>query len=356
MSDSQDVIGVGVVGYGYWGPNLVRNFSQSPNTRVVAICDVRAECLAKVERTYPGVRATTRFEALLEDPEIDLIALATPVSTHARLGLAAIAAGKHLLVEKPLAASRSEAEELVACAERAGVRLFVDHTFVFTSAVQKMKVLLDSDGLGKLLYYDSTRINLGLFQHDVDVLWDLMPHDLSILDYLLGGRMPEFVSCRGVNHFGELSDLAYATLMYDDKFIAHIHANWLAPVKIRQVLLCGDAKMLVYDETAVQEKLRIYDRGVTVSDRGEIYKRLVEYREGDMVAPRLENIEALAVEIENIAGTLLRGTPVIADGAMGLRVTTVLEALSLSLSRHGESVAVGESRANRHVSRKRERS
>lgn len=339
---NKDRIGVGVVGFGYWGPNLVRNFSQSSDSHVVAVCDTRPESLESVRRSYPHIIATSRYEDLLENDEIDLIALATPVSTHARLGLAAIDAGKHVLAEKPLAATRADAGALVERAAASGVALFVDHTFVFAPAVQKMKSLVDAEGIGRLLYYDSTRINLGLFQHDTDVVWDLVPHDLSILDVILSGKLPQRVSCWGVNHFGEFADLAYATLMYDANFIAHIHVNWLAPVKIRQVLLCGDAKMLVYDETATQEKLRIYDRGVKVRDRADVYKRLVEYREGDMVAPRLDNVEPLAAEVANINAALRGLARPIADGAMGLRVTTILEALSLSLARQGRPVEIAE--------------
>lgn len=328
------------MGFGYWGPNLVRNFASSPGSRVVAICDAREECIEKAARLYPNALTTTSFGDLLENPEIDLIALATPVSTHFPLGMAALNAGKHLLVEKPLAGSAFHARLLTDRAKEKGLKLFVDHTFVFTPAVQRMKAVVDQQQLGSLLYYDSTRINLGLFQHDVDVVWDLIPHDLSILDVLLNGRLPKSVSCWGINHFSDFADLAYVTLTYPDNFIAHVHVNWLAPVKIRQVLLCGDQKMIVYDDTTIQEKLRIYDRGITVREREDVYKRLVEYREGDMIAPKLDNIEALAAEVEDITSALLFDRPPLVDGELGYRVTLLLEAISVSLHSQGRPVDV----------------
>jgi len=340
VATNSDAINVAVVGFGYWGPNLVRNFMASSKYRVVAICDTSDPRLGRAASLYPSVRTTKELGDLLADPSIDLIACATPVSTHFPLGMAVLEAGKHLLLEKPMAMSTAETDALLARARERERRVFVDHTFVFTPAVQKMKELLRSGALGRPLYYDSTRINLGLFQHDVDVLWDLLPHDLSILDYLRDGELPQWISCQGATHYSKLADQAYVTLAYADGFIAHVHANWIAPVKIRQVLLCGDAKMLVYDENTVAEKLRVYDRGVEVTSEEDVYQRLVQYREGDMLAPRLDNYEALAVELGNVADSLRGGDAPVVDGETGHRVVKLLEAASDSLRDRGRPVWV----------------
>lgn len=324
-------INVGVVGYGYWGPNVVRNFNASDKARVLTICDSQADRVARAMRQYPGIKGTTDFHDLLADSEIDLIACATPVSSHYRLGKAALLAGKHVLLEKPMTSTSQEAAELLSIARARRLHIFVDHTFVFTSAVQKMKAMIDEGLLGQIFYYDSTRINLGLYQSDVDVLWDLAPHDLSILDYLLDGASPTSVSCSGVNHFGSHADQAYLSLEYDGKFLAHVHVNWLAPVKSRQVLLCAEKRMLVYDELST-EKLRVYDRGVEFRRADDPYQHLVEYREGDMWAPRLENREPLAVEINNVLDTLRGTAEPIVDGYRGYRVVKTLESLAKSLA------------------------
>jgi predicted dehydrogenase len=343
------VVTVGVVGYGYWGPNLVRNFMALPSDKaqVKVVCDTRAERLAGVTRIYPSVATTTDYDAMIGDAEIDLIAIATPVSSHFALAEKALRAGKHVLVEKPLAASVAEAEQLVALAAEMKRQLFVDHTFVFTPAVRKMREMVEGGSIGELLYYDSTRINLGIFQHDVDVVWDLVPHDLSILDFLLGGKVPVSVSCTGVAHYGELADLAYVTLNYERGFVAHFNVNWLAPVKIRQILLCGDKQMMVYDEHTVQEKVRIYDRGVRVKSSEDVYQKLVELRDGDMFAPRLPNIEALAAEVENVVASIRGEASPVVDGAAGLRVVQTLEAATQSMQEQGRPVEVAAATAVR---------
>lgn len=333
-------VNVGVIGFGYWGPNLVRNFNANAKSRVLAICDAQPERVALAERQYPGIPATSDYGELLADDRIDLIACATPTNSHFRLGKAALEAGKHVLLEKPMASTSGEAAELLRIAAARGRQIFVDHTYVFTPAVQKMKAMLREGQLGRLYYYDSTRINLGLYQSDVDVLWDLAPHDLSILDFLLDGAVPDSLSCSGVSHFGKHADQAYISLNYPDKFLAHVHVNWLAPVKARQVLLCADKHMLVYDELSA-EKLRIYDRGVEVRKADNIYQHLVEYREGDMWAPHLENREALALEVNNILDTLQSRAEPVVDGYRGYRVVQLLEALTRSLSDGGRVVEVG---------------
>jgi predicted dehydrogenase len=343
------VVTIGVVGYGYWGPNLVRNFMALPSDKaqVKMVCDTRPERLAGVIRIYPSVATTTDYDAMIADADIDLVAIATPVSSHFALAEKALQAGKHVLVEKPLAASVAEAEQLVALAAEMKRQLFVDHTFVFTPAVRKMREMVEGGSIGELLYYDSTRINLGIFQHDVDVVWDLVPHDLSILDFLLGGKVPVSVSCTGVAHYGELADLAYVTLNYERGFVAHFNVNWLAPVKIRQILLCGDKQMMVYDEHTVQEKVRIYDRGVRVKSSEDVYKKLVELRDGDMFAPRLPNIEALAAEVENVVGSIRGEASPVVDGAAGLRVVRTLEAATQSMHEQGRPVDVAAAAAVR---------
>ncbi|MGB6060491.1 MAG: Gfo/Idh/MocA family oxidoreductase [Candidatus Aquilonibacter sp.] len=336
------LVNVGVVGYGYWGPNLVRNFMAlaSDKARVKLVCDARAERLAGVSRVYPSIGVTTDYDVMVRDPEIDLIAIATPVGSHFTLAEKALNAGKHVLVEKPLAGSVAEAEKLVALARSVGRKLFVDHTFVFTPAVRKMRELVRTGSMGELLYYDSTRINLGIFQHDVDVVWDLVPHDLSILDFLLGGMVPSSVSCTGVAHYGDLADLAYVTLYYPNGFIAHINVNWLAPVKIRQILLCGDKQMMVYDEHTVQEKVRIYDRGVRVTNSEDLYQKLVEYRDGDMFAPKLPNTEALHAEVEGIVDVIRGDEAEVVGGECGLRIVRTLEAITTSMNQQGRPVNV----------------
>ncbi|HTV75182.1 MAG TPA: Gfo/Idh/MocA family oxidoreductase [Candidatus Acidoferrales bacterium] len=335
-------VNVGVVGYGYWGPNLVRNFMSLPSdaARVKTICDKREDRLAGATRIYPSIATTTDYDGILKDPEIDLIAIATPVASHFPLTEKALHAGKHVLVEKPLAGSVLEAESLVALAHSSGRKLFVDHTFVFTPAVRRMRELVQTGSMGELLYYDSTRINLGIFQHDVDVVWDLVPHDLSILDFLLSGLSPSRVSCTGVAHYGDLADLAYVTLYYPNGFIAHINVNWLAPVKIRQILLCGDKQMMVYDEHTVQEKVRIYDRGVRVTNSEDLYQKLVEYRDGDMFAPKLPNTEALRNEIENVIASIRGKRAEVVDGEAGLRVVRTLEAATRSMNLQGRPVEI----------------
>lgn len=339
---SSNIVSVGVVGYGYWGPNLVRNFMglSSERARVKIVCDARQERLDAAASIYPSIEVVTDYDSMIADPQIDLVAIATPVSSHFPLAERALRAGKHVLVEKPLTANVAEAEGLVELAKSVGRKIFVDHTFVFTPAVRKMRQMIESGSLGELLYYDSTRINLGIFQHDVDVVWDLVPHDLSILDFLLGGVLPQSVSCTGVAHYGKLADLAYVTLNYRNGFVAHVNVNWLAPVKIRQILLCGDKQMMVYDEHTVQEKVRIYDRGVSVKTSEDLYQKLVEYRDGDMFAPRLANVEALAAEVQNVVETIRGEADAVVDGDAGLRVVRILEAATQSLNGNGMPVPV----------------
>lgn len=335
------MLGFAVVGYGYWGPNIVRNIWETPHATVRWVCDLQTERLAGVRSRYPAVRITEDFDAVLADPKVDAVAIATPVSSHFQLAMKALKAGKHVFVEKPLACRAVDAERLVEEAERRGLVLAVDHTFIHTGAVRKMRELIQ--GMGEIYYYDSVRVNLGLFQHDVSVVWDLAVHDLSILDYVIPIR-PTAVAATGVSHVaGEPENIAYLTLFFPGNFLAHIHVNWLAPVKVRQTLIGGSNRMVVYDDLDPSEKIKVYDRGITVTGSpariGEaIHQMRVGYRTGDMTAPKLDTSEALATELKDFVSCIeCSGTP-IADGHSGLRVVRILEAATRSLSLRGEVV------------------
>jgi predicted dehydrogenase len=336
---------VAVVGAGYWGPNLVRNFFEAPGSTVVAAADLSADRLAGIGRRYPTLSLTTDVDELLRDPRVDAVAIATPTATHYELARRALEAGKHVWVEKPLAPSYAEAMRLTELAHRKRLTLMVDHTFVYTGAVRAMRERIDSGELGELLYYDSVRVNLGLYQHDVNVIWDLGIHDVSIVDYLLPFR-PVAVSAQGARHIGSgdsvSESIAYVTLHYEQNFIAHFHVNWLAPVKIRLTTLCGAERMIVYDDMVPSEKLRIYDRGVTVNGDAEHDRRrlLVEYRSGDMYAPKLDPAEALQSGARHFAASIAAGTPPITDGLAGSRAVALLEAAQQSLQQGGRLVRV----------------
>lgn len=339
------MIKIGIIGYGYWGPNLVRNFSETPGAAVAAVSDLNPKQLELVQRRYPGVKTTTDYQDLLRDPSIDAIAIATPVSTHFELGMAALKAGKHLWLEKPMTETAEQARRLIDEAERRNLVLIVDHTFVYTGAVRKMKELIDAGELGKVLYYDSIRVNLGLFQRDVSVIADLAVHDFSILDYLLGEH-PVAVSANGTNHFpGTPENLAYITLFYDSGTIAHTNVSWLAPVKVRQILLGGTKKMITYDDLEPSEKVKVYDKGVSFTeDPKQIQEMRVGYRSGDMWAPKLIGTEALRVEGEHFVDCIVNKKVPQTDGQLGLRVVELIEATHASMRRkirrNGETVQV----------------
>ncbi|MBX7246438.1 MAG: Gfo/Idh/MocA family oxidoreductase [Candidatus Sumerlaeaceae bacterium] len=332
---------IGIIGCGYWGPNLIRNFSSVKGSQVKYICDLDAERLAVVHEQFPACQPTTDYKTLLADPELDAVAIATPVFAHHRLAIDALNAGKHVFIEKPLASSVAEAEEIVALAREKGLVLQVDHTFVYTSAVQKIKELVDSGELGDLLYFDSVRVNLGLFQSDINVIWDLAPHDFSIMDYVFAQK-PVAISAQGRAHFGmKFEDIAYVTAYFDTDTIAHFHVNWLSPVKIRQVLLGGSRKMLVWDDMDVSEPVKVYDRGVELGEgKGGLYNALVQYRLGDMHAPRLAAREALRLEAQHFKECVEQGKSPTTDGEMGLRVVKLLEATQKSLENGGQKIPI----------------
>jgi predicted dehydrogenase len=333
------MIRIGVIGYGYWGPNLVRNFAELKGAEMAAVADLDPAKLEVVNKRFPAIKTTTDFQELLRDPNIDAIAIATPVNTHFELAMAALKAGKHVWLEKPMTETSLQARQLVDTAEKRKLVLHIDHTFIYTGAVKKMKELVSSDELGKVLYYDSTRVNLGLFQRDVSVISDLAVHDFSILDYLLG-EQPTAVSAGGINHFpGTPENLAYITLFYDSGAIAHVNCSWLAPVKVRTVLVGGTKKMFVYDDLQPSEKLKIYDKGVSFTDDpAKIYQMRVGYRTGDMWAPKLEETEALRVEGEQFVDCIENNKASLTDGRLGLRVIEVLEAATSSMKARGETI------------------
>ena len=339
------MINVGVIGYGYWGPNLVRNFSEATGTQVTAVSDLNSDRLALAQRRYPAIETTTDHRDIWSDGRIDAVAIATPVSSHYELAMGALKAGKHVMIEKPLTESYEQAVRLVDEAERRNLMLMVDHTFVYTGAVRKMQELVADHELGEIYYYDSVRVNLGLFQHDVNVIWDLAVHDLSIIEYVLPMR-PLAVSATGVSHVpGQPENTAYLTLFFENNLIAHVHVNWLAPVKVRSTLLGGSKKMIVYDDLEPSEKIKIYDKGITVSNGPESrYNMLIDYRTGDMWAPHLKMTEALQMEVNHFTECIEEGKKPITDGEAGLRVVQILEAATQSMRNRGRPVELSEMR------------
>ncbi|MEQ9505799.1 MAG: Gfo/Idh/MocA family oxidoreductase [Hyphomonas sp.] len=338
---SRNFVNIAVVGYGYWGPNLVRNFSELPDARVHTVVDLNPKLLELVNKRFPVSKTTTDFQEMLRDPEVDAVAIATPVKTHFPLAMEALKAGKHVWLEKPMAETPQQAKALVDEAEKRGLVLHVDHTFIYTGAVRKIKELIDSGDLGKILYFDSMRVNLGLFQRDVNVISDLGVHDFSILDYLFNEH-PVAVSASGINHFpGTPENLAYITLFYDSGLIAHANVSWLAPVKLRQILIGGSKRMITYDDLEPSEKLKIYDKGVSFTDDPQkIQEMRVGYRTGDMWAPKLDGSEALRVEGEHFVDCVINGKTPITDGRLGLRVVEVLEAATNSMRSRGATVHI----------------
>jgi predicted dehydrogenase len=335
------MINVGIIGYGYWGPNLVRNFAELGRCNVVAIADLDADKLALAKRRFPAVHMTTDVDEVINDPKIDAIVIATPVRTHFKLGMAALKADKHVWLEKPMTETTEQARLLVDEAERRSKILHVDHTFVYTGAVRKMGEIIARGDLGKILYYDSVRVNLGLFQHDVNVISDLAVHDFSILEYLLKEH-PVAVSAAGINHFpGTPENLAYVTLFYDSSIIAHVSVNWLAPVKVRQLLVGGSSKMMIYDDLQNSEKLKVYDKGVSFTDDPQkIHEMRVGYRTGDMWAPTIDGAEALRTGGDHFLDCILDKTTSITDGRLGLKVVEIIEAATTSMQNLGKTVQI----------------
>jgi len=334
---------VGVIGYGYWGPNIVRNLNGLDGSRVVSICDHNPEALNRVHKTHQDIHTTINPAEVTGSPEIDVVAVVTPVWTHYELAKAALENGKHVFVEKPFTSTPAQAERLIELAEKKNLKIMVDHTFLFTGAVRKIRELINQGELGKLYYYDSSRVNLGLFQHDVNVIWDLAPHDLSIVNYLLDAE-PEAVVATGQHHLNGHADVAYITLYFPQNVIAHLNVNWLSPVKVRTTLIGGEKKMLVWNDLEVDEKIKVYDKGVAIKNEEGVYKLLVSYRSGDMWAPRVEQTEALKVELSYFLKCIDENLAPVNDGMAGLQVVKILDAADKSLKSRGGVVSLPSAR------------
>ena len=336
---SGNLVVFGVIGYGYWGPNIVRNLDGLEGATVLAISDKSPAARERAQKATHGIKLTADASEIIVSPEIDAVAIVTPVWTHFELAKAALENGKHVFVEKPFTSNVAQAEELINIAARKNLQIMVDHTFLFTGAVKKIKECLQEGMLGKLYYYDSTRVNLGLFQHDVNVIWDLAPHDLSIMDHLIEGDAEEIVAT-GQTHVNGHEDVAFITLYFPNEIIAHINVNWLSPVKVRTTLLGGEKKMLVWNDLEADEKIKIYDKGVQVTSREGLYNLLVNYRSGDMWAPRLEPAEALRLELAYFVECIVKNQTPFNDGKAGLRVVKMLEAADQSLRNRGAAVHI----------------
>ena len=336
-NNSETAMKFGVIGYGYWGPNIVRNLLSLEGSQVVAIAEISPTARARARKAYPSITLTEDAMDVVTSTEIDAIAVVTPVWTHYELAKAALENGKHIFVEKPFTSNADQAQELIDLALKKNLTIMVDHTFLFTGAVRKISQLLNEGSLGKLYYYDSTRVNLGLFQHDVNVLWDLAAHDLAIVDHLIG-KTPEAVVATGQNHLNSCEDVAYMTVYFPDKVLAHINVNWLSPVKVRMTLIGGEKRMLVWNDLVADEKIRVYDKGVTIANQEGVYELLVSYRSGDMWAPQIEQVEALHEELAYFVECVSTGKEPFNDGRAGLRVVRMLEAATKSLSKRGSLV------------------
>jgi predicted dehydrogenase len=334
-----DAIRVGVIGYGYWGPNIVRNFHSLDNAQVVSVCDKNPAALKRASRAYPGITLTPDYTDVLRSPAIDVVAIVTPVWTHYELTKAALENGKHVFVEKPFTSTTDQAQELIELAARKGLKIMVDHTFLFSGAVRKIREIIDSGTLGPLYYFDSTRVNLGLFQHDVSVVWDLAPHDLSIMDHIIGEK-PEAVVATGGSHLNGHADMAFITVYFPRNIIAHVNVNWLSPVKVRTTLIGGKEKMLVWNDLEADEKIKVYDRGVQITNGEGVYDLLVSYRSGDVWAPKCDQTEALKVELEYFLDCIANDRTPINDGIAGLRIVQLLDAADNSLRDRGKIVSL----------------
>ena len=331
------MINVGVIGYGYWGPNIVRNFNSADGAKILRVCDPSDDARKRAKKMNPHIEVTSDYQEIVKSPEIELVAVVTPVSSHYQLAKEALENGKHVFVEKPFTASVAQAEELVNLAEKKNRKIMVDHTFIFTGAVRKMKELIDGGSLGELYYYDSIRVNLGLFQKDVNVIWDLAPHDFSIMDFLIDEK-PVAVSSCGKAHVNGKEDIAFVTAYFNNNIVAHFNVNWLSPVKIRMTLVGGEKQMLVWNDSVADEKLRVYDKGIEITNRESMYNTLVNYRSGDMWSPKVDQTEALKKEAEYFIECIYNDVNPVNDGQAGLRVVELLEGCDNSLKKNGRMI------------------
>ena len=330
---------IGIVGLGYWGPNLVRNFLATQGVNGVVVFDMQQKKMERILKKFPGVETIESFEKLLARPDVQGIAIATPVSTHFPLGMKVLQSGKHLLLEKPMCATVKEAVTLAEFGEKHGLVIQVDQTFIYTGAVQRLRELVIKGVLGELLYFDSVRINLGLFQHDTNVIWDLAPHDISIMQYLIDDK-PTAVSAIGVNHYNGFDDMAYIAVQHHKRLMSHFHVNWLSPVKIRRILIGGSKHMVVYDDMNTDEKVKVYDKGVEITSEESLYHTLIQYRLGDMHAPKIEETEALSLMAADFIVSIKEKIAPITDAKFGVAVMRVLEAADTSLKSGGMKVHI----------------
>jgi len=328
------MLNIGVIGYGYWGPNVVRNFHAVDQCCVKRVCDVNSKSLNRTRKSFPSVELTSNCDDILTAADIDAVAVVTPVATHFPLAKKAMENGKHVFVEKPFAQTAAQAQELIELATKKNLKIMVDHTFLFTAAVRKIKELIDSNVLGTIYYYDSIRVNLGLFQSDVNVIWDLAPHDLAIMQHLIAHK-PQALVATGQNHVNGKEDVAYITLYFPERIIAHFNVNWLSPVKVRTALIGGEKKMIVWNDLEADEKIRVYNKGVERTNGGGLHDLLVSYRMGDIWAPRLEQTEALKAEAQYFVDCIRNDETPFNDGVAGLQVVRMLEAADASLAKRG---------------------
>ncbi|MBI5195850.1 MAG: Gfo/Idh/MocA family oxidoreductase [Nitrospirae bacterium] len=336
------MINVAVIGYGYWGPNLVRNFVDNHSTDVSYVCDIDKSRLKMIKQKKSQIKSVVDYRDIIKDDNVQVVAIATPVSTHYKIAYDVLNAGKHVFIEKPMTLNSSEGKKLIELAEKKNLIIFVDHTFIYTGAVKVIKDLLTSNEMGDIYYFDSVRVNLGMFQHDINVIWDLAPHDFSIMDYLIAEK-PAFISSTGASRIsGKVEDIAYISLRFQSGLIAHLHVNWMSPVKIRKIIIGCSKNMIVFDDLNVDEKVKVYDKGVKLMNvsREKLYRNLVQYRIGNMYSPRIESTEALKAEITHLADCVINGKRPVTDGEAGLRVVKLLEAAQNSLRKGGIFVKI----------------
>ncbi len=329
---------IGIIGLGYWGPNMVRNFMMNEHIQKVVCCDLDEKQLLKAKRSFHSIETTKNPQDIFKDKNIDAVVIVTPISTHFSLAKEALQSGKHVLVEKPLTPTVEEAETLINLAEQKGLVLMVDHTFLYTAAVKKIKELVDSDVIGDIYYFDSIRINLGLFQRDANVIWDLAPHDFSIMNYILN-KKPVSLKAMGADHVGNgMENIAYVHVNFEDNLIAHFHLNWLSPVKLRKVLIGGSKKMIVFDDMENSEKVKLYDKGINIKTKEDEYQKLVNYRLGDSYSPAINNIEALKGVVDDFVNSIRNKTQPLSSGVEGLKTVQLLEASQKSIKNNGKLI------------------
>lgn len=329
---------IGIVGLGYWGPNLVRNFNANPEISSIVVCDLKKERLDFIKSKFPAVQVTCDYNSLLKG-NCDAIVISTPVDSHYGLGKLALEAGKHIWVEKPFTSSSKQAQELITLADKKNLKIFVDHTFIYTGAVRKIKELVDKDELGEIIYFDSVRVNLGLFQHDVNVIWDLAPHDLSIMNYLLNKKIVA-VSANGIANYYDHENIAHLSVYFENNCFAHFHVNWTSPVKIRKMIVGGKKKMLVFDDMENSEKIKVYDSSIELNGHEKIHEALVQYRIGDMHSPKVNQTEALGLGAKEFVSSILENRKPLTSGAEGLEVVKILEASEKSIKNKGNLIEI----------------